>query len=61
MPPIRSFMSNYYNWLITTILLLNKVILFYSYYKEKKLVYIAITALFSYQPSSYTKYTQVNI
>jgi hypothetical protein len=44
MPSIRSSLSNYYNWLVTTILLLSKVILSYSRYKEKKLVYIIITA-----------------
>jgi len=48
MPPIKSSTSNYYNQLVTFILLLSKVILSYSRYVEKKLVYIAIIA-----PSSY--------
>ena len=33
----------------------------YSYYAEKGLVYIIIITLFSYQPSSYTKYAKSNI
>jgi hypothetical protein len=61
MPPIRSSLSNYYNQLVTTILFLSKVILSYSCYKEKKLVYIAIAALTSYQPSFYAKYTKLNM
>jgi hypothetical protein len=43
MPPIRSSLSNYYNWLVTTILSLSVIIPSYSYYIEKKLVYIIIT------------------
>jgi hypothetical protein len=61
MPPIRSSTSNYYNWLVTTILSLGIVIPFYFYYIEKKLVYITITAPSSRQPSSYIKCTQANI
>ena len=61
MPPIRSLFSNYYNWLVTTILSLSKVILSYSCYIEKKLVYIAIVAPSSCQPSLYAKYIQANI
>ena len=61
MPPIKYSISNYYNWLVTTILSLSKVILSYSYYTEKKLVYIAIAAPSSCQPFSYTKYMQANI
>ena len=61
MPSIKSLFSNYYNWLVTTILSFSKVILFYSYYTEKKLVYIIIAAPFSRQPSSYIKCTQANI
>jgi hypothetical protein len=61
MPPIRSSISNYYNRLVTTILSLGVVIPSYSRYIEKKLVYIIIAALSSRQPSSYTKYTRVNI
>jgi len=47
MPFIRSFASKYYTYIILTILLLGKIISPYSYYKEKKLVYIVITAPFS--------------
>jgi hypothetical protein len=47
MPPIRSSTSNYYNRLVTTILSLGVVILSYSRYIEKKLVYIIIAAPFS--------------
>jgi hypothetical protein len=36
-------------------------ILLYSCYLEKGLVYIIITALSSYQPSFYSKYTKLNI
>jgi hypothetical protein len=61
MPPIRSSLSNYYNWLVTTILSLSVVIPSYSYYVEKKLVYVAIIVPSSRQPSFYTKYTQANI
>jgi hypothetical protein len=61
MPPIRYSLSNYYNRLVTTILSLSIVIPSYFCYAEKKLVYIAITALSGRQPSSYTKCTRVNI
>ena len=33
----------------------------YSRYAKKKLVYIIIIALFSRQPSSYFKYTKLNM
>ena len=42
------------------IVLSSKVILLYSYYAKEGLVYIAITAPSSYQPSSYSKYTRLN-
>ena len=48
MPPIRFLASTYYAKLIAVILLLNKIMPSYSCYKEKKLVYIAITAPFNY-------------
>ena len=51
MPPIRSLVSKhfaYYFKLIAIILLFSKIILIYSYYTEKGLVYIVITALSSY-------------
>ena len=51
MPPIKSLISKcsaYYFKLVAVILLLNKIISTYSYYIEKGLVYIIITALSSY-------------
>ncbi len=59
MPPFIAFI--YYTTLITLILSINKVILFYSYYIKKGLVYIIIISPSSYQPLSYTKYIKVNI
>ena len=47
--------------LMAVILLLSKIMPTYSYYAEKGLVYITIIALSSYQPSSYTKYTKLNM
>ena len=61
MPPIGSLASKRYTYIILTILLLGKIIPTYSYCEEKKLVYIAISAPSGCQPSSYTKYTRVNI
>ena len=43
------------------ILLSSKIILLYFYYIKKGLVYIAIVAPFGCQPSSYFKYTRLNI
>ena len=51
MPPIRSLASKYlayYSKLIAIILLFSKIIPTCSYYIEKGLVYIIITALSSY-------------
>ena len=61
MPPIRSFASTRYTRVVLTILSLSKVIPTYSYYAEKKLVYIAIASPSSRQPSSYAKYIKANI
>ena len=64
MPFIKFLVSKrlaYYFKLVAVIFLLSKIIPTYSYYTEKGLVYIAIIALFSRQPSSYTKYTKLNI
>jgi len=46
---------------VAVILLLSKVILLYFYYADKKLVYIAIAAPSSRQPSSCSKCTSANI
>ena len=47
MPPIRSLVSTYYTKLILTIILLSKIIPFYSRYNKKKLVDIIIVVPFS--------------
>ena len=61
MPPIRSTASKRRTRIVSTILSLGEVIPTYSYYAEKKLVYIAIASPSSRQPSSYAKYTKVNM
>ena len=61
MPPIRSLASERCTCTVAVILLLNKIMPFCSYYKEKKLVYIAIIAPFSRQLSFYVKCTKSNI
>ena len=47
--------------LVAVILLLGKIIPTYSYYVEKGLVYIAIIAPLSCQPSFYTKCIKLNM
>ena len=55
-------LAQHYIYTIIIILLLNKVILFlYSCYIKKELIYIAIVAPFSRQPSLYFKCTKLNI
>ena len=64
MPFIRSLVfkcTAYYFKLVAVILLLGKIISTYSYYVEKGLVYIAIIASLSCQPSSYAKCTKSNM
>ena len=61
MPLIRSLASVHYILLAASISLNSEIISPYSYYAKKGLVYIIITAPFSYQPSSYFKYTKANI
>ena len=61
MPPIRFLVFTYYIKLVAIILLLSEIMPSYSYYKEKKLVYIAIIAPFSYQPFFYLKCIKLNI
>ena len=61
MPPIRSSISKHRTRVVLKILSLSKIILTYSRYTEKKLVYIAIASPSSRQPSSYAKYTKANI
>ena len=60
MPSVRSLAFKYIAYcfkLVAVILLLGKIMLSCSRCAEKELVYIIIIALFSYQPSSYFKYT----
>ena len=61
MPPIRSSVSKRHAYTVAVILLFNKIMPSCSCYKEKKLVYIIIIAFFSRQPSSYIKYTKLNM
>ena len=61
MPPIRSLASERRAYIVAVILLLGEIIPSYSHCKEKKLVYIIIIALFSYQPSFCIKCTKLNI
>ena len=46
MPPIRSLASERRAYIIAVILLLGEIMPSYSYYEEKKLVYITIMAPF---------------
>ena len=61
MPPIRSLVSECRAYTVAVIFLLGEIMPSCSHYKEKKLVYIVIIALFSRQPSSYIKCTKLNI
>jgi hypothetical protein len=64
MPPVRSLISKclaHRSKLVAVILLFSEIMPSYSHYIEKGLVYIAITALFSRQPFSYSKCTKLNI
>ena len=59
-PLIRSSASKRYTLLAASISFNRKIISFCSYYIKKGLVYVTITALFNYQPSSYLEYTKLN-
>ena len=61
MPFIRSLVSKRRAYTVAVILLLGEIMPSYSRCKEKKLVYITIIALFSRQPSSYSKCTKSNM
>ena len=61
MPLIRSLASKRCAYTVTVIFLLSEIIPSCSCCEEKKLVYIIIIALFGRQPSSYVKYTKLNI
>ena len=58
---VRSLISKNYAYVIAVILLLGKIMPTYSHCMLKGLVYIAIIAPLSRQPSSYTKYTKLNM
>ena len=60
MPFIRSLVSIYYILLAASISLNSEIISPYSYYAKKGLVYIAIIAPSSRQPSSYSKCIKAN-
>ena len=64
MPFIKFLVSKHFIYcfkLVVVILLLGEIMLIYSYYTKKKLVYIIIVALFSRQPFSYFKCIKLNI
>ena len=61
MPFIRSLASIHYILLAISISLNSEIMSPCSHYIKKGLVCIIIVVLFSYQPSSYFKYTKLNI
>ena len=61
MPFIKSLISKRCTYVIAVILLLGKIMPTCFYYMLKRLIYIIIAALFSRQPSFYTKCTKLNI
>ena len=61
MPSIKFLASERRAYVIAVILLLGKIIRFYSCCKEKKLVCIIIIAPFSHQLSSYSECIKSNI
>ena len=63
-PLVRSLVSERFTYrfkLVAVILLLGKIMPTYSCCAEKGLVYIIIIAPLSRQPSSYIKYTKLNM
>ena len=60
MPFIRFLASIYYILLAASISLNSEIMSPYSYYIKKRLVCVAIMALFGHQPSSYFECTKVN-
>ena len=61
MPSIRSSAFECHTYTVILILSLSVIMPICSYYTKKKLVCVAIIALFSRQPSSYSKYMKLNI
>ena len=58
---IRFIASECHAYIVILILLLGVIMPIYFYYAKKKLVYITIAALSSYQPSFYSKCIKLNI
>ena len=61
MPFIRSLASECHTYIVILILSLGIIIPIYSYYAEKKLVYVIIAAPSGRQPSSCSECTKLNI
>ena len=61
MPFIRSLASKCCTYIVSVILSFGEIMLIYSRYTKKKLVYIIIITPFSYQPFFYFKCTKLNI
>ena len=61
MPPVRLSASDYYNRLVTIILLLSEIMPLCSHCVEKKLVCVAIAAFTGRQPSSCVECIQANM
>ena len=61
MPPVRSLAFKRYAYIVTIILLFNKIMPICFRYTEKKLVYIIITAPSSCQPFYCSKCIKLNI
>ena len=61
MPLVRFLASKRRTYVVAVILLLSEIMPIYSYCVLKGLVYIAIIAPLSCQPSFYTKYTKLNM
>jgi hypothetical protein len=61
MPPVRSLVFKYYILLISTITLFSEIMPFCSRYIKKKLLYVTIIAISSYQYFFGSKYIKLNI
>ena len=61
MPLIKSSASERRTYIVAVILLLSKIMPTYFRCVLKGLIYIIIIALLGHQPSSYTKYTKLNM
>ena len=61
MPPVRFLASKHCAHMVAVIFLLSKIMPTYSHCVSKGLVYVTIIAPLGRQPSSYTKYTKLNM